>query len=223
MPIISFASSKGGSGKTTACLVLASEISNSTSVTVIDADPAQRVMRWRDKGALPDTITVRSCYDERRIMDEISRAAVESTVVLIDTEGVSSRLNTFISLKSDLVIVPTGDEQQDAEDAISTLAQVRLDGESAGRPVSARVLFTRVKAAVKSDLERSLNADMRANLECFDTELVARTAYSSLHNLGGTLSMMNGVGGLDKALANAQALAGEVLAILMEDEHVEPA
>ncbi len=42
MPVIVFASSKGGAGKTTAAIILASEPArHSTSVTLIDFDPNQ--------------------------------------------------------------------------------------------------------------------------------------------------------------------------------------
>lgn len=42
MPVIVFASSKGGVGKTTAAIVLASELArHKTSLTLIDVDPNQ--------------------------------------------------------------------------------------------------------------------------------------------------------------------------------------
>ncbi|RYF34242.1 MAG: ParA family protein, partial [Cytophagaceae bacterium] len=39
MPTIVFVSPKGGAGKTTAALILASELARGAAVTVIDADP----------------------------------------------------------------------------------------------------------------------------------------------------------------------------------------
>ena len=47
MPTISFASSKGGAGKSTSAVLLATELSqHGTTVTIIDADPNQPVLRW---------------------------------------------------------------------------------------------------------------------------------------------------------------------------------
>ena len=52
MPVISFASPKGGVGKTTAALLLATELAQKgVGVTVIDADPEQYIERW---ASLPD-------------------------------------------------------------------------------------------------------------------------------------------------------------------------
>jgi len=219
MPVISFASSKGGAGKTTACIVMASEVAQSTSVTIIDADPAQRLMRWSKKGPLPKGVSVVSCIDERVIMDAITDALTRSVVVLLDLEGVSSRLNTYAILNSDLVIVPTSDEQQEAEDAIETLNQVKMDGRSANRAIETRVLFSRTKAAVKSAMEKEINAELRANVNCFATELVTRTAYSNLHKQGGGLRTLQGLkpDALEKAINNAETFAGEVLDILLTE------
>ena len=54
---------------------------------------------------------------------------------------------------------------------------------------------------------------MRENVDTFKTELNARTAYSSLHSYGGSLYDLDRavVGGIDKALENAEAFATEVI------------
>ena len=219
MPVISFASSKGGAGKTTACIVLGTELSRGTSVCMIDADPAERLLAWANKGSLPDNLRVIACSDEKKIQKAISDAQTVATVVLVDLEGVASRLNTFVMAKSNLVIIPMGDEQQDADAAVDTLAQVQLDGEMAGRVIEARILFARTKAAVKSNIAKDINRQMRAHVPCFETELCDRSAYSNLHNLGGTLQDLadKGVGRLEKAIANAQAFAGEVIEALSSE------
>jgi chromosome partitioning protein len=47
MPVIVFASPKGGAGKTTAAVVLGSEVARKEAkVVVIDADPRKRITRW---------------------------------------------------------------------------------------------------------------------------------------------------------------------------------
>jgi chromosome partitioning protein len=50
MPVISFANPKGGAGKTTTALILATELADSgASVSIIDADPE----RWARCPACP--------------------------------------------------------------------------------------------------------------------------------------------------------------------------
>src|SRR5688500_16737508 len=49
MPVISFANAKGGAGKTTAALLLATELAHQGfRVTVIDADPQRWISQWRE-------------------------------------------------------------------------------------------------------------------------------------------------------------------------------
>lgn len=217
MPVISLASSKGGAGKTTACIVLGTIISETASVTIIDADPAQRLVRWSKKRELPKSITIIADTNEDTIMDTIAEAQSRSDIVMIDLEGVFSRLNTFALLRSDLVIVPMAKEQQDADDAVLTLAQIKRDGMSARREIPARILFSRTKAAVPSNLEKEIHAAMSANVPCLENELIGRTAYSNLHSRGGTLRDLKKDGevrGVDKAIDNAMAVAKEVYQIL---------
>lgn len=216
MPIISFASSKGGAGKTTSAIVLATELSEGANVILIDADPAARLMRWSRLAPLPVRLQVIASGGERAIQDEVARASTEAAFVIIDLEGSASRLTSFAIAESDLVIVPTGDEQQDADEAIETLTQIAMEGRARRRAVPAAILFARTNAAVKSKLERHINAELRSASPSFATELHRRTAFSSLHNAGGGLRQLDPaeVNGIDRAIDNAQAFAAEVIDML---------
>jgi chromosome partitioning protein len=225
MPVISFASSKGGAGKTTSAIVLATELAQGTDVIVIDADPAGRLARWAAIRAVEGRIHVTASGGERAIQDEIADARRRAAFVLIDLEGSASRLTSFAIAESDLVIVPTGDEQQDADEAIETLAQIDMEARARRRPIPSAVLFARTNAAVKSKLERHINGQLRHATRVLATELNRRTAFSSLHNAGGSLRQLDPleVNGIDKAIANAQAFAAEVVDLLEEGAHAEVA
>lgn len=213
MPVISFASSKGGAGKTTSAIILATTLARQYPVTVIDADPARRLISWAEKGAVPANLTVVASKGERAIHDEILSAQKKAAFVVLDLEGTASRLNAYAMGESNLVIIPMGDEQPDAEGAIETLAQLALEARALRREIPVRILFARTKAAVKSRLERSLNAQVRDKIGSFQVELHNRTAYSSLHNVGGTLYELDRaeVSGVDKAIQNAELFAEELL------------
>lgn len=212
MKVITFATSKGGAGKTTSAIVLATTLAKDHRVTLIDADPAQRLMSWAGKGSLPDNLKVLASRGERHIHAEIEKSGAVSDYVVIDLEGAATRLNAYAMGESDLVIIPMGDEQPDAEGAIETLEALRLEARNLRREIPVRVLFARTQAAVKSRLAKSLNEQVRSKIGSFTVELNTRTAFSSLHNLGGTLYDMDesDVTGVQKAIRNAELFAEEL-------------
>ncbi len=84
MPTIVFISPKGGAGKTTASLVMATQIARSAPVTVIDADP---IRAWAQGDHVPKNLTVVSDADEENIIDRIEAAAHATPFVVVDLEG----------------------------------------------------------------------------------------------------------------------------------------
>ena len=220
MPVISFASSKGGAGKTTSAIVLGTELAEGASVIMIDADPAKRLLRWSALNSLPQSISVIGSAGERSIQAEIDEARGRAAFVLIDLEGAASRLTSFAISESDLIIIPSGEEQQDADAAIDTLAEITMEGRARRREIPAAILLARTAAAVKSKLERHIHAELHRAGRVLQTELHRRTAFSSLHNAGGGLRQLDPVevSGIDKAIANAQAFAAEVIEILEETQ-----
>ena len=217
MQVITFASSKGGAGKTTSAIILATTLAQDHRVVLIDADPAGRTMSWANKAPLPGNLTVEASRGEKYIHGEIDRAKENADYVIMDLEGAATRLNAYAMGESDLVIVPMGDEQPDAEGAIETLAQLALEARNMRREIPVRILFARTQSAVKSRLARSLNAQVRNKIGSFTIELRNRTAFSSLHNLGGTLYDMNtqDVTGVAKAIGNAELFVEELKEVLL--------
>ena len=221
MPTISFASSKGGAGKTTSCIILGTELAQGTGVTLIDADPAGRLECWGRLAPLPRNLHLSRSRGERFIQDEIAEARRRTPFVLVDLEGSASRLTSFAISESDLVVVPMGEEQQDADAAIETLGEVSREARACRRAIPAVVLLARTNAAVKSKLERFIAGEMRQAVRVLSVELHRRTAFSALHNLGGGLRQIDPleVNGIDKAIANASAMAAEIIDLLEEARH----
>ena len=214
MPIISFASSKGGAGKTTSAIVLGTELAASgTTVIMLDADPAARLENWSTLANLPVNITAVKSKGEKYILDEIEESATKAAFVLIDLEGSASRLGSYAIGESDLVIIPSGEEQQDADASVETLAEVTREGRTRRRDISAAILLCRTNAAVKSRLEKHIQMQLKTVAPVFDVQLHRRTAFSALHNVGAGLRQMDPAefNGIDKAIANAQSFAAEVI------------
>ena len=75
MPTIVFASPKGGAGKSTSAVILASELAlRGAQVVVIDADPNRPVSQWAKRPGKPKTLAVLSDVTEATIIDEIEAA-----------------------------------------------------------------------------------------------------------------------------------------------------
>lgn len=216
MPVITYSSPKGGAGKTTSAIILASTLAQSVSVELIDADPAARAFAWAQRGKIPNKMKLTKSKGERYIQDEIETARSRSSFIIVDLEGAATQLNSMTIAESDLIIVPTGDEQQDADAAVEALAQIKMQSRMLRRNIPAMVLFTRTKAAVKARNEKEINLSLRQNVNTFKVELNARTAFSSLHSFGGSLYSLDehGVGGCNKAIENAELFAGEVIEII---------
>jgi chromosome partitioning protein len=217
MPTISFASSKGGAGKTTSTIIFGTELAaGGAGVIMIDADPALRLAKWADLAPPPDGIVVVASKGERYILDEIESAASNAAFVLIDLEGSASRLASYALGESDLVIIPSGEEQQDADAAIDTLSEVAREGRTRKRNIPSAILFCRTNVAVKSRLEKHIRAQLTAVAPVFEAQLHRRTAFSALHNVGAGLRQLdsNEFNGIEKAIANAGIFASEVIDML---------
>ncbi|OYW84263.1 MAG: chromosome partitioning protein ParA, partial [Hyphomonas sp. 32-62-5] len=117
MPTIVFVSPKGGVGKTTAALLLATEIARSAKVTAIDADPNHPIEAWGRGGAAPKNLTIVADADEDNIIEKIEEAAAQTPFVVVDLEGTAAKIVLLAVSQADLVIIPTQGSQLDAEQA----------------------------------------------------------------------------------------------------------
>ena len=79
MPTLVIASSKGGSGKSTSAILLATALAeHGATVTIIDADVNRPLSSWARHAELPDTLTVLSDVSEGTITDTIEDAAAKT-------------------------------------------------------------------------------------------------------------------------------------------------
>jgi chromosome partitioning protein len=220
MFVISFASSKGGAGRTTCAIILATTLAQEFNVYVIDADPALRLKSWALKAGLPKRLTFHASEGGHHILDEINAAPAKADFVIIDLEGDGITRNATVIDNCDLVIIPMGDDPQDEEEAEKTLKQLTVGVSDLRREIPARILFARTKASGKSPLEKRLNARMRRRAKSFRCELAQRTAFSALHSFGRTLYDLDKsqVSEVASAIDNAEEFTQEVLAYFDECE-----
>jgi chromosome partitioning protein len=224
MPVIVFASPKGGAGKTTAAVVLASEVARKgAKVVVIDADPRKRITRWAAKGGVPDCLTVVSMASEETIIDEIERNAASAPFVIVDLEGTASLMVAYAISRADLVIIPSQGSQMDAEDAVDAIRLVRKQERAFGRKIAHAVLLTRTSAAIRPRTLRHIMAELdKVGISRLRTELLERDAFKAIFGFGGTLEALDRsqVSGVKDAIVNARAFAAEVIEQLRAGEGV---
>lgn len=216
MPTIVFVSPKGGAGKTTAALILACELSRGAPVTVIDADPNRPIKNW-SSSAEAANLTVIADVDEENILDRIEEAAANTPFVVVDLEGTAAKIVLLAVSQADLVIIPTQGSQLDAEQAGRALKVVKQQEKMSGRPVPYAVLLTRTSVAIRTrnmaHIQRGL---IEAGIPVLKAELHEREAFRAVFSFRQPLERLDPqeVGNLDKAIANAEAFAGEVVALL---------
>src|SRR3712207_1025364 len=88
MPTIVFASPKGGTGKSTSAVLLATELAETgKKVTVIDADPNRPLSKWAKRPGKQASLIVLDDVTEDTIIGAIEGAARTSHFVIVDLEG----------------------------------------------------------------------------------------------------------------------------------------
>ncbi len=223
MPTIVFASPKGGAGKSTSAVLLATELAlKGATVTVIDADPNRPVSQWAKRGNKPENLTVIANVTESSIIDDIDNAALKTSFVIVDLEGTASMTVGYAISRADIVIIPTQGSQLDAAEATKALRLIAQQEKAFKKKIPYAMLFTRTSAAIRPRTLQHIQAEfLKHSILCFENHIHEREAYRAIFSYGGTLESLNkkDVSNIDAAIINARAFAGEVIAMLRKSEN----
>ncbi len=215
MPVISLVSSKGGVGKTTSAVVLASEfVAAGRKVVLIDADPNKPLEAWSRLRPLPETLRVVMDDSAETIIDTIEDARASADFVIVDLEGTATDRIGFAVARSDLVLIPLQSSVLDAAEAAKSVKLVRQMWRVANREIPYRVFFTRVPPAIRERTARDIEQQFTgAAIPVLPATLIDRAAYRTLFSLGGTLQDLEAsdVSGLKSARENARDYAQAVI------------
>jgi chromosome partitioning protein len=228
MPVVVFASSKGGPGKSTAAVLLATQLAlKGASVTAIDADPNRPLSQWALLPGCPKNLTVLAAVSEATIIEVIEGAAQRTTFVVVDLEGTASMAVAYAVSRADLVIVPTQGSQLDAIEAAKAVKLIRQQEKAFGRTIPYAILFTRTNAAIRPRTLRHIREEFQKhNVPSLRTQIQEREAFRAIFSFGGTLESLDvsQVSNKDAAIKNARELAGEILTLLRQnaDSSAEP-
>jgi chromosome partitioning protein len=219
MPTIVFATSKGGAGKSTTAVLLATELAGQGApVTLIDADPNKPLSQWAKRPGKPDSLTVIADATEETLVDHIEAAARTSTFVIVDLEGSANRSIVYAVSCADLVIIPTQGSHLDAAESVKTLREVRnVEKIRKKGSIPAAILFTRTSAAIRPrSLQAIENEFVNSGVPVMNTQINERDAFRALFSFGGTLTGLDSgqVSNIKAATLNARAFAAEIIAML---------
>ena len=223
MPIIAVSNPKGGAGKSTTTLLLATYLAQQgATVSVLDADPNQPIMDWKKNGKSKTTLTVVGGIRESNLMEHLEEQSQQ--FVFIDLEGTASLLVSRSIAMADFVIVPVQASAVDVRQAGKAIRAVRDEEKVAqrsnpNRSIPFRVLMTRTPApgAPVSSVQRQLEAEIEnAGIPRFRNSLAERMAFKAVFVERLTLAEMGDlrVGNLEAAYENVHQLAEELIALL---------
>jgi chromosome partitioning protein len=220
MPTIVFASPKGGAGKSTSAVLLATELAlKGADVTIIDADPNKPVSQWARREGRPENLTVVADISEKTIIDEIEAAAQKTPFVVVDLEGTASMMVAYAISRADLVIIPTQGSQLDASEATKAIKLIKQQEKAFNKKIPFSILFTRTSSAIRPRTLRYIQDEfLKHGIRSFETQIHEREAYRALFSFGGTLEALKPehVSNLDAAIVNARAFAGEVISMIRD-------
>jgi chromosome partitioning protein len=226
MPTIVFASPKGGVGKSTAAVLLASELaSHGGTVTMIDADPNKPLSHWASLPGKPERLTVIDTATEDTIIDVIESAALKTTFVIVDLEGTASMMAGYAMSRSDLVIIPTQGSHLDATEAVKAVKLVQSQERAFRKKIPYAILFTRTSAAIRPRTLQNVETQFADNkIPMFGAQIHEREAYRAIFAFGGTLADLDPaqVSNLPAAKLNATTFAGEVVETLKASATAQP-
>ena len=221
MPIVVFASPKGGAGKSTSAIVLATELAQKgAAVTVLDADPNHPVSQWAKRPGCPETLTVIGDISEETIIDTIEDASTKTAFVVVDLEGTASMTVAYAVSRADLVVIPVQGSQLDAAEAAKAIRLIRQQEKAFGRRIPYAVLFTRTSTAIKPRTFQHIRSEFSDHgVPAFQTQMHERDAFRAIFSFGGTLESLDStqVSNVEAAVSNARAFASEVIAKLREE------
>ena len=225
MATIVLANPKGGAGKSTTTLVLATTLAaQDASVTVLDCDPNRPILKWQSRRSTPAQIEVREAT-EANIIKTIDEAGARNQFVFVDLEGTASRLVSRAISRADLVLVPIQPSPLDSEEGGRALGLIAEEEEEVlNRRIRSAVVLTRTNPAIKTRHEKAIVAGLAgAGLSLLSTQLHQRQAFQAMFANGSTLDELDPseVNGIGAAQDNALALAGELIEVLTrEPAHV---
>lgn len=230
MSIISVVSPKGGAGKSTLTVTMATMLAKlGVNVCVVDADPQQTVKRWYygskedDKVKTSHQINLITNVNEETFYEVVRDAAMHHQIVLVDTPGRASLTMSRAIIAADLVLIPTKPSSVDIEAAIYALKLIRSEELGQKRKISYAIVLTEMPGSENftTAVTREFTEKLKeAKIPCLKVQLVKREAYRQMFydRLGIDELPSPDPNKAKKVVENALKLVQEVLQFLKQSQ-----
>lgn len=189
MKQITFASFKGGAGKTTAAMAVTSTLASmGKRITLIDADENTPLLEWRDAavtaGTWSDQIEVYEADDLGSLESSFENASQHGfDYAIIDTRGGGSELNNACLVNTDLIIIPSALTTLDMTQALTTFEHAIELLQSMRMDIPVALLIQRVPVG-KLTVSQKQDLAALSELPRCETMLHNRDAFASLGKRG---------------------------------------
>jgi chromosome partitioning protein len=179
--ILTFASSKGGVGKSTTCAALASALAlEGARVSLLDLDQNRTLDRWAKKAPIDGLSVTAVAPDEFGDVFRRHEASGVYDHICIDLPG-TREVTLFKALaRSDLVVIPAQASEPDLREALVVVKDIRDIAETTGRAIPYRLLLTKVYPLRTRVTDFAYAELARLGLPLFRTALVERSAYREM-------------------------------------------
>jgi len=214
MPVITFANTKGGAGKTTMALVTAGELAKrGFRVAMLDADPQQWVSRWMTRMAKMPKFSIVANIDADNIEQTIKDLKKRNDYVVVDLPcGVTPLLAKGLGL-SDHVFVPVQGCALDAAGGAQVLDILGKLKSECGIHIAHSVALTRVSSIITTRALLAVKGMLaQQGVHVLSTPLIERAAYRDMFDAGTLIDALDpeAVSNLAKAKENARLLVDEI-------------
>lgn len=215
MPVITIANTKGGAGKTTAAVLIATELAQmGLTVTVFDSDPQHWFSQWYETARPRGTISLVNHVTASALEGHMRHMDRTNDYYIIDLAGERNQLTATALAFSNLVLIPVQGAGMDAKGAAKILDILARIKDETGVDIPHSVLLSRVNPMVTTHSLLAIKGLLASRgVDVMATPVIERAAFREMFDRGVTLYDMEGgkVSNLDKALQNARQLADEVM------------
>ncbi|MCP5430557.1 MAG: AAA family ATPase [Chromatiaceae bacterium] len=176
MPIIALVGNKGGAGKTTLCVNLASALAEKAPTAILDADPQRSSLQWRELAVRDDAVAVIDAVDGLAAKVDKSRKSFVNLV--LDCPPSVNAIQTAQALDlCDLALIPVQPSPLDLWATVHIVDRVEAAKQANPRLRAVLVINQLEPRTRLSQLMRQALAEL--DLPAARTAIRRRVAYRS--------------------------------------------